>query len=149
MHSKGGRASCLWLLRALLSGVTRADMIGFLVCVSSWSLHGMSSEREKQFFAGKRCVSRRRTSRNLPISVSLTVAWASARRAVRSEPSPMREEHGRHAGQFGWPVEHQRPRNPVCTEGLWFHLGATPTLIARAQARRLQARGYERARGER
>src|SRR5258705_13332197 len=70
----------------------------------------------------------------------------------------MREEHGRHAGQFGvvscgdtagWLVEHQRPRNPLCTEGLWFLLGVTPTLTARAQTRRLQARGYERARGQR
>src|SRR4029077_6153516 len=42
------------------------------------SLHGMSSEREKQFLGGKRYVSRRCTSGNLPFSVSLPVAWASA-----------------------------------------------------------------------
>ena len=38
----------------------------------------MSSEREKQFLGGKRYVSRRCTSENLPFSVSLPVAWASA-----------------------------------------------------------------------
>src|SRR5271167_1685164 len=58
MHSKGGRASCLWLLETPLSAGTRADIIEFLVCVFSWSPHATSSGREKQFAERKCCVSR-------------------------------------------------------------------------------------------
>src|SRR5580704_11717889 len=139
-------------------------MIGFLVCVSSWSLHGMSSEREKQFLAGNAAF-----HGGARVGISRSVYHSQSpghpRRAVRSEPSPMREEHGCQRDRSvssralgvavgttprtlfcllrdtaGWLVEHQRPGNPVCTEGLWFLWGATPTVIARAQTRRLQAR---------
>jgi hypothetical protein len=58
MHSKGGRESCRWLLRAVLLVVTRADMIGILVFVRSRFAQGMSSTRQEQFAERKCCVSR-------------------------------------------------------------------------------------------
>jgi hypothetical protein len=99
MHSKGGRASCLWLLRAVLLAITRADMIGILVSVRSRFAHGMSCMREEQHAERKCCVSWRGLRRNLSIGVSLT-SLTQSRRAAEAEPSSMRGRADRQAGEL-------------------------------------------------